>query len=261
MATPLGRVCSGVLTRLWSPSVGRVRSTIKPSCILNNTVKKNAQCSNVNNLSTHNYHQSCIPLPQNVRTVSLSALFTQNRLLLNFQSPAVLQFNRSVISWSRNKCKKKTVKAVIHRFYRLDNGIWVRRFAGYKKKAFKKSGARRRRHRQHVLCSKTQSTLLDRMVHPYWLRRRYFIEDPWEKYHDRHFVLGKAWSHHDQRLITNANTVPEHMEKFVPPPRPEWQYRYAKPNKLLAPSGKPPRLTVKDIENYKVGMRLKKMYY
>ncbi|XP_002733936.1 large ribosomal subunit protein bL35m-like [Saccoglossus kowalevskii] len=170
--------------------------------------------------------------------------------LLRPSIPSIIK-TQPVTQWSWNKCKKKTVKSVIHRFYRLHNGIWVRRIAGSNKKAYKKTGERRKRHRYNVLCNRYQSKVLDRMVTPYWYRRRYYIEDPWEKYHDRHFTLGPKWSGYDQTKVYQANRVPENMKKFVPPPRPEYEYRYAKPNKLTVPDGKPPKLNWKDIEQYK----------
>lgn len=93
--------------------------------------------------------------------------------------------SRGVIKFSRKKGKRKSVKAVRLRFYRLHWGGWIRRIAGWKKRVWKKSSGARRRGRQHVLCNATQSYLLDKMAGKYWTKRRYYVNDPYEPYHSR----------------------------------------------------------------------------
>ncbi|XP_024414361.1 large ribosomal subunit protein bL35m [Desmodus rotundus] len=92
---------------------------------------------------------------------------------------------RTVTYISSRKGKRKTVKAVIYRFLRLHSGLWVRRKAGYKKKLWKKTTARKRRLREFVFCDKTQSKLLDKMTTSFWKRRNWYADDPYQKYHDR----------------------------------------------------------------------------
>ncbi|XP_070585264.1 large ribosomal subunit protein bL35m [Erythrolamprus reginae] len=92
---------------------------------------------------------------------------------------------RTVISYSLRKGKRKTVKPVIKRFLRLHCGLWLRRKAGYKKKVWKKSANRMRRLREHVFCNKTQSNMLDKMTTSFWKRRTWYVNDPYQKYHDR----------------------------------------------------------------------------
>ena len=92
---------------------------------------------------------------------------------------------RTVTYFSSRKGKRKTVKAVIYRFLRLHSGLWLRRKAGYKKKLWKKTTARKRRLREFVFCNKTQSKLLDKMTTSFWKRRNWFADDPYQKYHDR----------------------------------------------------------------------------
>ncbi|XP_043918267.1 39S ribosomal protein L35, mitochondrial [Protopterus annectens] len=92
---------------------------------------------------------------------------------------------RPLTYFGLRKGKRKTVKSVVHRFLRLHCGLWLRRKAGYKKKLWKKSAARKRRLREHVFCNKTQSRLLDKMTTSFWKRRNWFINDPYQKYHDR----------------------------------------------------------------------------
>ncbi|GAB1290921.1 39S ribosomal protein L35, mitochondrial [Apodemus speciosus] len=57
--------------------------------------------------------------------------------------------------------------------------------AGYKKKLWKKSTARKKRLREFVFCSKTQSKLLDKMTTSFWKRRNWYAGDPYQMYHDR----------------------------------------------------------------------------
>ncbi|KAK9501682.1 hypothetical protein O3M35_012364 [Rhynocoris fuscipes] len=92
---------------------------------------------------------------------------------------------RDLTKYSLRKGKRKTVHAVLKRFYRLDWGIWIRGKCGRQKKLYKKSFNRKRRLRQHVFCNATQSYLLDKMVTSYWRRPKYYIDDPYEPYHKR----------------------------------------------------------------------------
>ncbi|KAI6048904.1 large ribosomal subunit protein bL35m [Marmota monax] len=102
-------------------------------------------------------------------------------LLPNILKPPV----RTLTYCSTRKGKRKTVKAVIYRFFRLHSGLWLRRKAGYKKKLWKKTAARKRRLREFVFCNKTQSKLLDKMTTSFWKRRNWYVDDPYQKYHDR----------------------------------------------------------------------------
>ncbi|GAB1860088.1 Large ribosomal subunit protein bL35m [Camponotus japonicus] len=92
---------------------------------------------------------------------------------------------RTLTKFSLRKGKRQTVKTVLKRFYRLNWGIWIRTKAGRRKHLWKKSYARKKRLQQHVFCNATQSTLLDKMVGKYWKRRHYYVDDPYEPYHNR----------------------------------------------------------------------------
>ncbi|XP_077411538.1 large ribosomal subunit protein bL35m [Vanacampus margaritifer] len=102
-----------------------------------------------------------------------------------FIPPLNQQPSRSLTYYSIKKGKRKSVKSVTQRFMRLHCGLWIRRKAGYKKKLWRKSAARRKRLREHVFCNKTQSKKLDKMTTSYWRRRNWFVDDPYLKYHDR----------------------------------------------------------------------------
>ncbi|XP_023168571.1 39S ribosomal protein L35, mitochondrial [Drosophila hydei] len=116
----------------------------------------------------------------------ISLLSSQN-LTPPLLQPAALAAlpTRSVTKFSLIKGKRKTVKAVLKRFKRLDWGAWIRTHSGRHKKMFKKSPELRRRLRQHVFTNATQSWLLDKMVTSYWRRPKHYIDDPYAPYHKR----------------------------------------------------------------------------
>ncbi|KAH8381445.1 hypothetical protein KR093_004935, partial [Drosophila rubida] len=119
-------------------------------------------------------------LPANKLTPSATPL------LLQLQLPALVALPaRSVTKFSLIKGKRKSVKAVIKRFKRLDWGAWIRTHTGRHKKMFKKSMELRRRLRQHIFTNATQSWLLDKMVTNYWRRPKHYIDDPYTPYHKR----------------------------------------------------------------------------
>ncbi|KAG5317667.1 RM35 protein, partial [Pseudoatta argentina] len=108
---------------------------------------------------------------------------TENRLALPAE-PINVPI-RTVIKFTMAKGKRQTVKTVLKRFYRLHWGIWIRTRTGRHNKLWTKSVSRKKRLRRHVFCNATQSTLLDKMVSKYWKRRHYYVDDPYEPYHDR----------------------------------------------------------------------------
>ncbi|EZA53255.1 hypothetical protein DMN91_004676 [Ooceraea biroi] len=123
---------------------------------------------------------------------------TQHRMLLNHVAvgdqmavpvqPVAVPV-RTLTKASMTKGKRKTVKTVLKRFYRLHWGIWIRTKAGRHSKLWKKSWKRKKRLRQHVFCNSTQSMLLDKMTTSYWKRRHYYVDDPYEPYHEREEFL------------------------------------------------------------------------
>ncbi|XP_024887563.1 39S ribosomal protein L35, mitochondrial [Temnothorax curvispinosus] len=121
---------------------------------------------------------------------------TENRLALPAE-PVTNVPVRTLIKFSLTSGKRKTVKTVIDRFYRLHWGIWIRTRSGRHNKLWTKTTARKKRLRRHVFCNATQSTLLDKMTSKYWRRRHYYIDDPYEPYHDR-----------EEFMITRKNPLP-----------------------------------------------------
>lgn len=92
---------------------------------------------------------------------------------------------RTLVKYSWGKGKRKSVNAVLKRFYRLHWGGWIRTRCGRNKKLWKKRAPQRRRLRQHVFCNASQSTLLDKMVGKYWTKPKYYVDDIYEPYHVR----------------------------------------------------------------------------
>ncbi|XP_076265232.1 mitochondrial ribosomal protein L35 [Rhynchophorus ferrugineus] len=113
---------------------------------------------------------------------TLCRLFNQPQELKN---QVVLTNTRNVTKYSFRKGKRKSVKAVVKRFYRLNWGVWIRTLCGRHKRLWKKSPPRKRRLRQHVFCNASQSMLLDKMVCDYWRKPKYFVDDPYNPYHTR----------------------------------------------------------------------------
>ncbi|XP_051157857.1 39S ribosomal protein L35, mitochondrial [Leptopilina boulardi] len=113
----------------------------------------------------------------------LSAPLTRN-ILPVIQQPILIQ-NRGVIRYSLKKGKRKTVSAVVDRFYRLRWGIWIRTKCGRTSNLWRKSLNRKKRLYRHVFCNATQSWLLDKMVTKFWTRPKYYVDDPYEPYHQR----------------------------------------------------------------------------
>nr|SVE75512.1 EOG090X0J5E [Daphnia dolichocephala] len=107
-----------------------------------------------------------------------------------------IQQTRSVTKWSLNKGKRKTVKAVVGRFYRLGWGAWIRPMVGHSKRHWSKTAKRKIRSEKHVFCNSTQSTLLDKMVTKYWRKRRFYIDDVYEPYQQREEYSSSAVKPH-----------------------------------------------------------------
>ncbi|XP_077259446.1 mitochondrial ribosomal protein L35 [Temnothorax americanus] len=122
---------------------------------------------------------------------------TENRLGLPAAEPVTNVPVRTLIKFSLTSGKRKTVKTVIDRFYRLHWGIWIRTRSARHNKLWTKTTARKKRLRRHVFCNATQSTLLDKMTSKYWRRRHYYIDDPYEPYHNR-----------EEFMITRKNPLP-----------------------------------------------------
>lgn len=62
---------------------------------------------------------------------------------------------------------------------------WIRPMVGRNKRHWSKTAKQKCRAEKHVFCNATQSTLLDKMVTKYWRKRRFYVDDMYEPYHQR----------------------------------------------------------------------------
>jgi large subunit ribosomal protein L35 len=104
--------------------------------------------------------------------------------LLALANPTATQV-RTVTRFSYKLGKRKSVKCVKKRFYRLDWGIWIRTRTARHKRLWKKSQNKRRKLRQHVFVNSTQSWMLDKMMTTFWRRPKHHVDDPYAPYHKR----------------------------------------------------------------------------
>lgn len=102
--------------------------------------------------------------------------------LLN-PAPILVQPVRTRILFSYRGGKPRTVRAVVHRFFRLYNGLWIRARAGRHKKRWMKPLRRVQQLKQHVFVNRTQCRLLDRMVNKFYKTPKYYVDDPYAPYH------------------------------------------------------------------------------
>lgn len=98
---------------------------------------------------------------------------------------------RTLITCSLRSGKRKSVAAVYTRFKRLNWGGWIRTRCGRHKKMHKKCPNLKHRLRQHVFVNATQSYLLDKMVTKFWKRPKFYIDDPYEPYHERSYYFAR----------------------------------------------------------------------
>ncbi|KAG8183026.1 hypothetical protein JTE90_017112 [Oedothorax gibbosus] len=104
--------------------------------------------------------------------------------LLATNAPNLNQ-ERTVTKFSLKTGKKKSVNAVLRRFYRLECGLWIRRRAGCHSKLHKKDAKTRYNLQQHVFCTRVQCITLDKMITDYHKKPKYYIDDPFEPYQKR----------------------------------------------------------------------------
>lgn len=123
----------------------------------------------------------------NFSGLSAAQMSSPKRSLLQVEESCATT-TRSVTKFSLTKGTKRSVRAVLNRFYRLNNGLWIRRIGGYHKKLYTKTERRKFQLRQHIVCARYQCEMLDRMVTDYWKKPKYFIDDPYEPYHVRHNI-------------------------------------------------------------------------
>ncbi|CAL8096942.1 unnamed protein product [Orchesella dallaii] len=116
---------------------------------------------------------------------NIGAFRTSPSTLLIAPDPLVFNSTRNVIKMSMRKGRRKTVKAVLNRFYRLDWGAWISPKPGRARHLWKKSSRRRHRLRNHIFRKPWENRVLEKMMTKYWVKKKYFVDDPYETFHTR----------------------------------------------------------------------------
>jgi len=152
------------------------------------------QCSIPTSINVGNLKSNFVPLNRTFTSIlcptsiKSSTLLNTNLTITGVTVPKVFPMQdqtRTVTKFSLRKGKRKSVKAVLKRFYRLNWGAWIRTRAGRQKKLWKRSAANKYRKRQHIFVNGTQAWLLDKCVTKFWRRPKYYINDIYEPYHKR----------------------------------------------------------------------------
>ncbi|GMT31793.1 hypothetical protein PFISCL1PPCAC_23090, partial [Pristionchus fissidentatus] len=92
------------------------------------------------------------------------------------------------IRFSPKDGRKRPAQDVLDRFKRLNNGMWIRSHPGKNKIRYAKDDNFQTTSLYYETCTKEQCWMLDKMMTKYWLRPRYYENDPYAPYHTRHGV-------------------------------------------------------------------------
>jgi len=81
--------------------------------------------------------------------------------------------------------RKRPCRDVLDRFKRLNNGLWIRGVAGRQTQRYAMTKVQAEKTLQHVMCSDIEGQVLDKLMTPFWLRPKYYLNDPYKPYHTR----------------------------------------------------------------------------
>lgn len=81
--------------------------------------------------------------------------------------------------------KRHTDPRALDRFYRLNWGGWIRARGGRGSGMWRKDANKMWWTKQHVLCSRTQSEMLEKMFEQKYRKKKFFVDDPYEIYEER----------------------------------------------------------------------------
>lgn len=154
---------------------------------ISQSVAATAACTGTTHSGIKRFHNNVAVPPT---FASSSPLLNQTTTLLCKRYPGVVNQTRDVTKYSKSRGKMRSAKIVVRRFKRLGNGLWIRRQAGYKHKAWRKRlkcGGPQIRYRQqrHIFCTSDHNKLFDKMVTPFYKRQRWTVTDPYKGY-DEH---------------------------------------------------------------------------
>uniref|UniRef100_A0A915NNN9 V-SNARE coiled-coil homology domain-containing protein n=1 Tax=Meloidogyne floridensis TaxID=298350 RepID=A0A915NNN9_9BILA len=86
--------------------------------------------------------------------------------------------------------RKRPAQDVLDRFRRLNNGMWIRARAGRTHANYMKEDLNQMVAMQWETCTKSECHMLDKMMTPFWLRQRHYVNDDLEPFHTRYGITG-----------------------------------------------------------------------
>ena len=98
------------------------------------------------------------------------------------------------VYFSRETGNEEAFKEVVDRFYRLNNGLWIRTIPGRNKGKYKLTKEQQERMKQHIVCSREECQMLDKFVTDDYRRPHYFPDDPYEPYHRKSNIVGHKYT-------------------------------------------------------------------
>ena len=106
--------------------------------------------------------------------------------------------------------KRTHLQSALDRFKRLDGtGSYINSVVGRSNKAHQKSERHKWHSEQHVFCWFRFDRKLDRMFLAHQKRKRYFVDDPYEKYHKMSFLK------YQESLKKNAKNIQVLTDKAI----------------------------------------------
>lgn len=66
--------------------------------------------------------------------------------------------------------------------------MWIKPHAGKNKKRYQKDEVFGKTSYYYETCTKQECEMLDKMMSPFWLRPKHYVDDPYEPYNTRHGI-------------------------------------------------------------------------
>jgi len=92
------------------------------------------------------------------------------------------------IRFDQHVGRKRPSQDVLDRFKRLNNGMWIKAHPGRSKLRYTKNNVFEETADYFETCTKEECMMLDKLMTPFWLRRKHYPNDPYEPYHVRHGI-------------------------------------------------------------------------
>ncbi|CAD5221304.1 unnamed protein product [Bursaphelenchus xylophilus] len=102
--------------------------------------------------------------------------------------------------------RKRPAQDALDRFKRLNNGMWIRALPGRSKQRYMKDETWNKISLEYETCTKEECEMLDKMATPFWLRKKHYVNDPYEPYNVRHGIRTPRVDH-KFRLIREREKV------------------------------------------------------